>query len=155
MAYVWKDPPGTHSTGHECRVGKGERLDRVKPWAKAIDDQHNDVGNRDDDKVQNIVPQNLVTNHRIPDVVLPKLDDRKEKDHSVIYNRRCEGEGIPSWNRMQLTIRPKWRRGSLTCTELRTNGYLSKDISGRIIGDSEPVPSRRPSIDITLPRMQL
>ena len=73
----WKDPPGTHSSSHECRIGKGERLDRVKPWAEAIYDQHNDVGNRDDDKVENIVPQNLVTNHRIPDVVLPNLDDRK------------------------------------------------------------------------------
>ena len=84
----WKDPPSAHSSGHECGIGKGEGLDRIKPWAKAIYYQHNDVGNnRDDDKVEEIVPQNLVTNHRILDIFLPKFDDRKEKDHSVIYNR--------------------------------------------------------------------
>jgi len=82
-----KDPPSAHSSGHECGIGEGERLDRVKPRAKAIDDQHNDVGNRYDDKVENIVPQNLVTNHGILDVILPKFDDRKEKNHSIVHNR--------------------------------------------------------------------
>lgn len=78
MAIFWKDPPGAHSSSHECRIGKGNRLDRVKSWAKAIYDQHNDVGNRNNDKVENVVPQNLVTNRRSLGLIIPKLDDCKE-----------------------------------------------------------------------------